>query len=89
MARRTQKSPALAFANKLVLNQWLVKQISDDPMDQIRSGAGTLRPLQRLQEILNDANLTGVDHNNRHKFAERMRLELGDKATVTRHDLGR
>lgn len=89
MARRTQKSPALAFANKLVLNQWLVKQISDNPMDQIRSGAGTLRPLQRLQEILNDANLTGVDHNNRHKFAERMRLELGNKATVTRHDLGR
>ena len=89
MAGRKKKPAQLAFANKLVLNQWLVSLFGHDPLAEARKGKKILLPLERLKEILDNANLAGADQNNRHKFAERLRLELDPSAAIKPQDLTR
>ncbi len=54
-SRRSNNHPALQFAYKLVLNQWLL-------------GLFNVKRFEQLAEHLRDETLEGLDENNIHRF---------------------
>lgn len=78
----------LPFNNRLVLNQWLIKQCGFDPLATHRFDQSKLRPLQEIANILRDC-LEGMDADNLHHFCKKLDVEWRENASVTRDDLMR
>ena len=56
------------FGQKLILNQWLMKQLGIDPLQKhLRNGA-EVRPFHALAEYLTEQSLEGLGDDNLHKF---------------------
>ncbi|MCQ2402516.1 MAG: DEAD/DEAH box helicase family protein [Lentisphaeria bacterium] len=78
-AERGKKSTAKTgtphkFANKLLLNQWLISLFGIDPLVEQRVNGKVVRPFHRLAENLRNAP-EGLDADQHHKFYNILRTE--------------
>src|SRR5699024_1969199 len=64
---RKQKQKTLAFANKLVLNQWLLSLLGIDPLREHFDGDRQVRPFHALAKALRDCR-EGVGEDGLHYF---------------------
>ena len=62
-AKATRQKPQIPFANKLVLNQWLLSLFS-------------VKRFEELAEHLRDEGLEGLDENNIHRFHHELTARL-------------
>ena len=85
MAKK-KKTPVLAFGDRLVLNQWLIKQCGFDPLVSHKTGKQKLTPLKEIADILRNCP-EGMDTDNLHHFYKQLKVRWQEKAQVTPDDL--
>lgn len=78
--------PMLAFANKLVLNQWLISLFGIDPLTVHTHQGRTVRPLSALTQTLVDCN-EGVGADNLHHFYTQLLTHWQPQAGIGLGDL--
>ncbi|GLR62934.1 DEAD/DEAH box helicase family protein [Marinospirillum insulare] len=66
--RKSKKAKALAFRNKLILNQWLISLFGIDPLAEHKLQGKTIRPFHKLAEPIRNPALEGLDKDNLHHF---------------------
>lgn len=72
----------LLFADKLVLNQWLISLFGIDPLAKHQHKGRTVRPLYMLTKTLADC-LEGLGPNNLHHFYTQLQLNWQPQAQIT------
>lgn len=63
----------LDFADKLVLNQWIISLFGIDPLADYKEGGRAVRPMQLLAKVLRDCP-EGVDADNLHYFYQQLKI---------------
>ena len=85
-AKTKPAGPMLAFADKLVLNQWLISQFGIDPLTTHTHKGRTVRPLGVLTKTLCDCQ-EGVGSDNLHHFYKALRDHWQPQALIHPDDL--
>ena len=87
MATRTPKrkaktpGPTLDFADKLVLNQWLISQFGIDPLVPHMDHGRVVRPLSALAKTLRDCQ-EGIGPDNFHHFYAALKTHWQPQALI-------
>jgi superfamily II DNA or RNA helicase len=78
---RAKSVETLPFAEKLVLNQWLISLFGIDPLAAHQHKGRKVRPLYMLTKTLADCN-DGLGPDNRHHFYTQMQLNRQPGASI-------
>lgn len=81
-ARRAQPATSLAFADKLVLNQWILSLLGVDPLAEHRQGNREVRPFHMLARTLRDCP-EGVGEDNLHHFYQQLKIHWQPKSQLS------
>lgn len=73
--------PLLPFAEKLVLNQWVISLFGIDPLETHQHKGRQVRPLYMLTKTLADCN-DGVGADNLHHFYTQLKLNWQPQAQI-------
>lgn len=79
--KKTALTP-LAFADKLVLNQWIMSLLGIDPFIEHKEGQRLVRPMQLLAKQLRDCR-EGLDTDKRHYFYQQLKIHWQPKALLS------
>jgi hypothetical protein len=85
-AARTRSTETLPFAEKLVLNQWLISQFGIDPLVVHTHQGRKVRPLYMLTKTLVDCR-EGVGADNLHHFYTQLQLNWQPQARIRPDEL--
>jgi hypothetical protein len=69
---KLKAAQSLEFANKLVLNQWILSLFGIDPLAVHKEGSREVRAMQTLAKLLRDCP-EGVDSDNLHRFYQQLK----------------
>lgn len=72
----------LPFADKLVLNQWILSLLGIDPLSDHKQGGRAVRPFHVLARTLRDCP-EGLGEDNLHNFYQQMKVHWQPKASIS------
>lgn len=81
-AKAPKTGRSLDFADKLVLNQWIISLFGIDPLADYKEGGRAVRPMQLLAKVLRDCP-EGVDADNLHYFYQQLKIHRQPGALIS------
>lgn len=82
MASRKKQGQNIPFADKLVLNQWILSLLGIDPLAEHKQSGRAVRPFHVLARTLRDCP-EGLGEDNLHHFYQQMKIHWQPQAKLS------
>lgn len=82
MAVAKKKTNQLPFADKLILNQWILLSLGIDPLVEYKQGSRDVRPFHVLAKTLRDSP-EGLGDDNLHHFYQQLKTYWQPEAQIS------